>query len=328
MKGKPVKTISRLRASRYLVATAVALSSLLPLGLGWAGIGGSDFAAATSVDINAVQQSDLMLVGSVDSVDYRGLSLQALGQVVRITNSKAAKKVLLGVRPGSLIEVRGQISRPGEIQATSISLVSKDYVAGAQNVIVRGLVTSIKPAIGQLVIGRLVVDYTGALHTLDPASLAVGSEFVAFGIRPLPQGALVALSGIGGSDLKGIGGSDTKGIGGSDLKGIGGSDTKGIGGSDLKGIGGSDTRGIGGSDPKGIGGSDLKGIGGSDTRGIGGSDLKGIGGSDTRGIGGSDLKGIGGSDTRGIGGSDTKGIGGSDLKGIGGSDTKGIGGST
>jgi hypothetical protein len=176
-----------------------------------------------------------------------------------------------------VIEVRGRIAGAGEIQATSISVVSKNYVAGAQNVMVRGVVGALKHAIGQLTIGRLVVDYTGALHSLDAASIRVGKEFVAVGIRPLPQGALVALSGIGGSDL------NVRGIGGSDINGIGGSDAKGIGGSDLKGIGGSDLRGIGGSDTKskGIGGSDLKGIGGSDLRGIGGSDTKskGIGGS-------------------------------------------------
>src|SRR5262245_2700693 len=265
MKGKPVKAKSKNRASPFIVATAVALSSVLPVSLGWAGIGGSDLAAASAPDLNAVLQSDLMLVGAVDSVDPQGFSLQALGQVVRLANSHKSRKLLLGVRPGSVIEVRGRIAGPGEIQATSIALVSKYYVAGAQNVMVRGLVTSVKRAIGQLVIGRLLVDYTGALHSLDPASVRVGTEFVAIGIRPLAQGAFVALSGIGGSDLSGIGGSDAKGIGGSDLKGIGGSDAKGIGGSDLSGIGGSDLKGIGGSDTrsKGIGGSDLSGIGGS-----------------------------------------------------------------
>ena len=236
MKGKRVKTISRHRTSRHIVATAVvALSSMLPLASGWAGIGGSDLASASSTDLNAVLQSDLMLVGSVDSVDYASLSLQALGQVVRLENSKATKRALLGIRPGSLIEVRGRIAGPGEIQATSVSLISKYYVAGAQNVMVRGLVTSVKPAVGQLMIGRLLVDYTGALHSLDPASVTVGSQFVALGIQPLPQGALVALSGIGGSDISGNRwfGSERhwrfrrEGIGGSDLKGIGGSDAEG-----------------------------------------------------------------------------------------------------
>src|SRR4249920_47718 len=213
MKGKLVKTISRHRASPYIVATAAALSWLLPLGNAWGGIGGSDFASATSADLNAVLQSDLMLVGSVDSVDYGSLSLQALGQVVRLASSKEAKRAFLSIRPGALIEVRGRIAGPGEVQATSVSLISKYYVAGAQNVMVRGLVTSVNPAIGQLMIGRLLVDYTGALHSLDSASITVGSQFVALGIQPLPQGSLVALSGIGGSDVRGIGGSDLKGIG-------------------------------------------------------------------------------------------------------------------
>jgi hypothetical protein len=264
-----------------------------------------------------------MLIGPVDSIDYNKASLQSLGQVVSLQGAKNSQATLLrNIRSGSLVEVRGRIAGPGAIQATSVTLVSKTYVAGAQTVLVRGLVTSIRPDVGQLTIGRLLIDYTGTLHSLDGTTIAVGSEFIASGIQPLAQGAFVALSGIGGSDVKGIGGSDTAGIGGSDVKGIGGSDTAGIGGSDVKGIGGSDTAGIGGSDVKGIGGSDLKGIGGSDVKGIGGSDLAGIGGSDVKGIGGSDLKGIGGSDVKGIGGSDLAGIGGSDVKGIGGSDAR------
>jgi len=288
----------------------VFVTSVFSSGLSWSGIGGSDIASLSSgYDVSKVLNSDLMLVGPVDAVDYNTRSLQALGQVVRFPVSKGA---LLRIRLGSVIEVRGSLSGNGEIQATSLVSVSSTYVAGAQNILVRGLVSSVKPAIGQLTIGRLIVDYTGALHSLDPTSIAVGSPLLVGGIQPLAQGAFVAFSAIGGSDLNAIGGSDLKAIGGSDLKAIGGSDLKAIGGSDLKAIGGSDLKAIGGSDLKAIGGSDLKAIGGSDLKAIGGSDLKAIGGSDLKAIGGSDVNAIGGSDLNAIGGSDLKAIGGSD----------------
>jgi hypothetical protein len=326
MKGNPVKTKKlSLRASRRITVGAVLAALMLSPCVSWSAIGGSDFAAANSASaLSTVAQSDLMLVGPVDAVDFKAGSLQSLGQVIHLPSSKGSP---LRIRPGSVVEVRGRLSGPGEIQATSVLMVSKTYVAGAQNVLVRGLVTSVRADVGQLTIGKLVVDYTGALYSLDPASVSVGSQFLAGGIQPLVQGVFVALSAIGGSDAKAIGGSDVNAIGGSDLKAIGGSDLQAIGGSDLKAIGGSDVNAIGGSDLKAIGGSDLQAIGGSDLKAIGGSDLQAIGGSDLKAIGGSDLKAIGGSDLKAIGGSDLQAIGGSDLKAIGGSDLSAIGGS-
>jgi hypothetical protein len=148
----------------------------------------------------------------------------------------------------------------GDIQATSIRIVHEKYSAGGQPLFIRGLVRTIDLSFGRLLVGQLVIDYTGALHSLDATSLRPGAEFVATGIQPSADTSFLALAGL----VRGIGGSDLNGIGGSDLNGIGGSDLNGIGGSDLNGIGGSDLNGIGGSDLNGIGGSDLNGIGGSD----------------------------------------------------------------
>jgi hypothetical protein len=267
------------------------------------GITGSDLASATPVQLANLAASDLMLIGPAESVDFKANRLSALGQTIQLSQSTASRSLnrsLLRIQPGAVVSVRGRLLANGDIEATSISVVHQRYVAGGQSLFLRGLIRAVDPSVGRLVIGHLVVDYTGALHNLDSRSLRVGAEIVAAGIQPSADASFLALSalvrGIGGSDLNGIGGSDLNGIGGSDLNGIGGSDLNGIGGSDLNGIGGSDLNGIGGSDLNGIGGSDLNGIGGSDLNGIGGSDLNGIGGSDLNGIGGSDLNGIGGSD--------------------------------
>ena len=186
--------------------------------------------------LDAIWQSDLMLVGPVDSIDYSTGSLQSLGQVIRFTNLTVTRGVrfLARVRVGSVVEVRGRVS--GSRRDSSYITLLQFRGSTLPEPRTCWSAASSHPQAhqsGRCGLASLVVDYTGALYKLDAASITVGSQFLALGIRPLSQGVFVALSGIGGSD--------TRGIGGSDLSGIGGSDTAGIGGSDLKGIGGSDT---------------------------------------------------------------------------------------
>jgi len=236
-------SISWLVLGSQVVAADPTRTAVLP-----AGIGGSDLASATQTQLATLLASDLMLVGPADSIAYNAGSLQVLGQTVRLSRSGATarslSRSLLHIQSDVVVAVRGRLLSSGEVEATSISIVSRTNVAGGQTLFLRGLVRTLDRSIGTLVVGRLAVDYTGALHNFDSLSLSVGAEFVAAGIRPSPQGSFLALSalvkGIGGSDLNGIGGSDLNGIGGSDLNGIGGSDLNGIGGSDLNGIGGSD----------------------------------------------------------------------------------------
>ena len=330
--------------STLLAAPVDSVSSL--------GIAGSD-------EFKGLVASDLMLLGPVEAIDYRAATVQVLGQTVRLSSS--ARRVLRRLAVGNVVVVHGRILGVGEIEANALSIASRQYVAGAQTLFLRGLVSTLHSDVGALGVGNLRVDYTGALHSLDASSLNVGVEFVISGIQAAPNGSVLALdaavrpSGITGSDVqaKGITGSDVqaKGITGSDVqaKGITGSDVqaKGITGSDVqaKGITGSDVQAIGitGSDvqAKGITGSDVQAIGitGSDVqaKGITGSDVqaKGITGSDVqaKGITGSDVQAIGitGSDVqaKGITGSDVQAIGitGSDVqaKGITGSDVQAIG---
>ncbi len=332
-------------------ATAAPADSIASLG-----VAGSD-------EFKGLVASDLMLVGPVEAVDYQAATVQILGQTVQL--SPAVRRALLRVAPENVVVVHGRILAPGKIEASSLSIVSLLYVAGAQPLFLRGVVSGLNSDTGTAAVGNLRVDYTGALHSLDASAVTVGAEFAVSGIQAVPNGSVFALSaaaapsGIAGSDVqaRGITGSDlqSRGITGSDVqaRGITGSDlqSRGITGSDVqaRGITGSDlqSRGITGSDvqARGITGSDLQshGIAGSDVqaRGITGSDLqsRGIAGSDVqaRGITGSDLqsRGIAGSDVqaRGITGSDlqSRGIAGSDVqaRGITGSDlqSRGIAGS-
>jgi hypothetical protein len=289
------------RITPFLVA---ALCSGVVQGIALAATPADSVSSFGSADkFEQLAASDLMILGPVEAVDLRAATIQVLGQTVRFPES-AQQRILLRLVPGNVVAVRGQILTAGEIAATAVSITAHQYVAGAQPVFVRGVVTALRADVGVLLIGRLSVDYTGALYSLDAGSLSEGAEVVFSGIQAVPNGSALALSaaisskGIAGSDLqaRGIAGSDlqARGIAGSDLQ------AQGIAGSDLQ------ARGIAGSDlqAQGIAGSDLQaqGIAGSDlqARGIAGSDLqaRGIAGSDlqARGIAGSDMAGISGSD--------------------------------
>ncbi|MCI0421959.1 MAG: hypothetical protein L0312_22480, partial [Acidobacteria bacterium] len=200
------------------------------------GIAGSDLAVATPAELNALAASGLMLVGPVEAKDYRAISLQVLGQTVRLSGSRTTQTSLHGaflrIEQNNVVVVWGRLLTSGEIEASAVSVASRPYVAGAQPLFLRGIISSLQANVGRLSVGNLAVDYTGALHTLDALTLSVGAEFVATGIQAFSKGSFVALtasarpSGIAGSDLTGIAGSDlnSRGITGSDLTGIAGSD--------------------------------------------------------------------------------------------------------
>ena len=163
-----------------------------------------------------------MVVGPVEAIDYGSASLQVLGQLVRLPVSE--QRSLLRVAVGNVVAVHGRILAAGEIEGSKIAVTAQLYVAGSQALFVRGVVSNLQTDVGVLAVGKLNVDYTAALYSLDASSLSEGAEFVFSGIQPSPDGSALALSaavrpnGIAGSDLQG------KGITGSDLAGITGSD--------------------------------------------------------------------------------------------------------
>jgi hypothetical protein len=213
----------------------------------------SSIAIADSDEFKSLIASDLMLVGPVEVIDRRSATVRVLGQTVR--GSGLAKRTFARLAVGNVVIVRGRVVAAGQIEANALSIASRQYVAGAQAIFLRGIIDAIHSDVGTLAVGRLIVDYTASLHSLDVGSLRVGAEIVVAGIQPVASGSVLALSassrpsGITGSDIqaRGIAGSDVqaRGITGSDIQ------ARGIAGSDVQG------RGITGSDVAGIAGSDF-----------------------------------------------------------------------
>src|ERR1700752_4850500 len=149
-------------------------------------IAGLDISFATLPQIAALKASDLMLLGPRGAIYLASDSFQVLGQTVRLSGSSAVlnslRRTLLRLNPGSVVAVRGRMTNAGEIEATSIVIGSRRNVDGAQPLFLRGIVRAVDAGVGNLTIGHLVVDYSGALHSLAPLSVYAGAEFRATGL--------------------------------------------------------------------------------------------------------------------------------------------------
>ena len=64
---------------------------------------------------------------------------------------------------GDLVSVEGSIVGPGLLYADSVTVSSEQYVAGATEVFVTGILSSIDASTGIATLGALRVDYTSSL---------------------------------------------------------------------------------------------------------------------------------------------------------------------
>ena len=199
-------------------------------------IGGSDLTALSSPALASIAASDLMLIGPVETLNRRQGVLRVLGQTVRVsTRGLISSQIAVG----TIVSVRGEIALDGSIVAKALSRVSGSYVAGSTSVLVKGRVTAHSPSLGTLRLGRLLVDYTSSMYSLDASRLRIGSIVLLAGIQPTVGSVFVAQSTLADAP---DGSVSTSSIGGSDMSSIGGSDMSSIGGSDMSSIGGSDGR--------------------------------------------------------------------------------------
>ncbi len=241
--------------------------------------------------------SELVAIGTIDSIDQINNSLTVAGQTISITENtqlvdelngsshplNLVSDVHLGLSIGRHVAIAGNIVGIGQSTAEFIVTMPAAAAPGTSLIYVRGVLQEIDPITQRRAIGNLKLNFN--LATYESTDLLPGNvveivgyhagprqlEVIGFSNLTLPEPVATStarLKGIHGSGLKGIHGSGLKGIHGSGLKGIHGSGLKGIHGSGLKGIHGSGLKGIHGSGLKGIHGSGLKGIHGSGLKGI------------------------------------------------------------
>ena len=222
----------------------------------------------TATNFRSVAAGDLLVMGPVEQVDTKTSQVRVLGQLVLAPTTQ--RSIVSEALVGKVVAVYGVISADGSLKISGITeLSSVDYVAGATELYVKGVVSAVNHANTTVRIGSLWVDYSGALHTLNADDIAAGKVIALSGLEFAKAGNVYADNGlVSASKPAGQAGSDSIGQAGSDLIGQAGSDKSiaskpaGQAGSDSIGQAGSDLIGQAGSDksiaskPAGQAGSD------------------------------------------------------------------------
>jgi hypothetical protein len=143
----------------------------------------------------------------------RGFELAAMGPVETISaNGAAATLVVVGQEFAVTADDVSQYAVGDYVVAGATTRgatavvyhVGAPYVPGASTVRVKASVDSVNPAVANLTVGALTVDYAQQLTTNPGFSVAKGETIEAEGIQPSPRGLLlVPSSGEGVSVVSG-----------------------------------------------------------------------------------------------------------------------------
>ena len=150
----------------------------------------STVAFAQSVSPGAFD--DVIAVGPVDSVSASGREFMVLGRVFRSAD-------MITLSAGEYVAVHGEMKRDGSISDTWVELLGI-YVAGSDLVYEKGVITEIKPFLGQLTIGGSRVGYTASMYTANGAGPALGDVVAVSGIQPSSQSPLLVNSLMASAD--------------------------------------------------------------------------------------------------------------------------------
>ena len=135
-------------------------------------------------DTQGIISSTLVLVGAVESINNVNGTFRAVGQTVF-----ANMRMLESLNVGDLVSVEGTIAGPGLLYADAVSVSPQQYVAGATEVFVTGVLSSGDVAAGTAMIGELQVDYTSSLASGDPQNGVVWSFR---GTQPSQKGVMLS----------------------------------------------------------------------------------------------------------------------------------------
>ncbi len=158
--------------------------------------------AADRTDRSAqvLSESDLLVVGAVDKIDFSlGYALIA-GQRINISKDtvllendsaiSSGLEMLHVLQEGDFVSVNGLMDWP----AASIRRLSESYVPGASSIFVRGRVSEMDDTIGVATVGGLKIDVTPAMGSAAYIGVRAGDLIEAIGIRPEMHGSLIAAS--------------------------------------------------------------------------------------------------------------------------------------
>ena len=145
--------------------------SVMVMGLSSLSIASSTGQQSTK-SIQTLANSDLLLLGPVERVDPANMQIHVLGQVAAIPASSQALKIN-GL--GKMVAVYGSLNINGSLKVREIQELNANYVPGATQLYVKGIVTSVDYQNADARVGSLTVSYSGSLHTLVADALVPGA---------------------------------------------------------------------------------------------------------------------------------------------------------
>ena len=149
------------------------------------GIHGSSVDGIHGSSVDGIHgSSTAVLTGSVENISYEARIFESLGQKVM-----ASAEMLNRLSVGDLVNVQGSVAGPGLLYADSITVSAEQYVPGATEVFVTGILSSIDVSTGTATLGDLQVDYTSSLSSgRTPAGVLWSFR----GTQPSNQGVMLS----------------------------------------------------------------------------------------------------------------------------------------
>jgi len=260
--------------------------------------------------------NDLLVVGAIESVNFGAGTVTVLGQTVRVGDVSELATLAANRVP---IAVFGKATVAGVIVPRSIVVAGSEYVDGASEVYLKGVVTAVDSARGTAKIGAATVDFTASLYGVAATDIKVGTVVELVGTRPAAGGAVLADavtplgqigSGLNGQIGSGIDGQIGSGLNGQIGSGIDGQIGSGLNGQIGSGIDGQIGSGLNGQIGSGVDGQIGSGLNGQIGSGIDGQIGSGLNGQIGSGIDGQIGSGLNGQIGSGIDGQIGSGLNG------------------
>ena len=151
----------------------------------------------------AAHAQESAVLGPVEQVNHRESSLTVLGQTYEVAPSVVVTigatsysylRAFRSIRAGAYVSIVGNIAPSGRLVAQEILVSRTQYVAGASDVFISGVVTSYDASTGQAKVGNLVIDATPTFAELSEG-IYVGSRIEVSGKQAV-SGGVVWASGL------------------------------------------------------------------------------------------------------------------------------------
>jgi hypothetical protein len=145
-------------------------------------VGASSYAAG-SYSASRDASDDVVAIGPVDAISASQRELTVLGRQFHTSDDVA-------VSSGDYVAVHAELNLDGSYTDAWVEVIGS-YAAGSDLVYEKGVVTEVKPFLGQMSIGGSRVDYTASMYASGNAGPTVGDVVSVSGVQPAAKATVI-----------------------------------------------------------------------------------------------------------------------------------------